>query len=52
MPSLLVLISKGVKEYCLMKIATALDSSPKVCNYFGFDLIVYSDCVQFAMEKC
>lgn len=44
-------ISSAIKEYCCLKIASALGFAPKVDNYLGFDMIIFDNCVQFAMEK-
>lgn len=35
-----------------MKIVDRIGHGVKVENPFGFDLIVFEDCLQFAMEKC
>lgn len=45
-------LRKSIREYCVSKICSALRCSPKTLTPFGFDLLVYSDCVEFAIEKC
>ena len=42
----------GIKEYFIMKIASALKIGPQIKKYLGFDFIIYSNAVHFAMEKC
>lgn len=42
----------AIKELFLFKIASALKTGPCVRNYLGFDLLLYRDCVEFAMERC
>lgn len=45
------IISRAIKEYCCLKIASALGFAPKADNYLGFDMIIFENCVQIAMEK-
>lgn len=47
----IMVISSAIKEYCCLKIASALGFAPKTDNYLGFDIIIFENCVQFAMEK-
>lgn len=42
----------AIKEYCLLKIASILGVGPKLNNMFGFDLVVYDECIEFCMEEC
>ena len=41
----------AIKEWAILKICSVLQCSPHIENYLGFDLIIYEDCIQFAMEK-
>jgi tRNA A-37 threonylcarbamoyl transferase component Bud32 len=34
------------------KIAWMLGSGPEVNNFQGFDILVFKDCIEFAMEYC
>ena len=45
-------IKKAIEEYCLYQISSALQIGPKITQLFGFDLIIYENCVEFTMEKC
>jgi serine/threonine protein kinase len=36
----------------VLKIASAVEIGPKLEPYFGFDLLMFPNCVQFAMETC
>jgi hypothetical protein len=42
-------IGKTLKEYCLAKISDWLGCGPTMPNFFGFDLLVFSDRVEFAI---
>jgi hypothetical protein len=42
----------AIKEYSLFKIAAILGAGPRLCNIFGFDMIVHEDCIEFCMEEC
>ena len=42
----------AIKEYSLLKIASILGVGPKLNNLFGFDLLVYDECIEFCMEEC
>jgi hypothetical protein len=39
-----------LREYCMSKIASALEVGPKIGNKMGFELLIYTDCAAFAME--
>lgn len=43
---------RAVKEWFLAKIASAAEIGPKVMSSMGFDVLMYSDCVEFALEVC
>jgi serine/threonine protein kinase len=43
---------EAIKEWFILKMASTLEAGPKVEAYFGFDLLMFSDCVEFAMETC
>jgi hypothetical protein len=43
---------RAIKEWFILKVASKLEVGPKVMPYFGFDILMYSDCVEFAMEAC
>lgn len=38
-----------VKEYSFLKIAAALEVGPQITPIFGFDLLVFEDCIEFSM---
>ena len=42
----------ALKEYCICKIASFLKIGPNVSSSFGFDVLIFSDCLHFCMEKC
>ena len=42
----------GLKEAFLAKMASALQIGPKFCNIFGYDVLIFNDGLQFAMEMC
>lgn len=42
-------LAMAIKEYCLLKIASILGVGPKLKNLFGFDLVVYDECIEFCM---
>lgn len=41
-----------IKEYFLLKIASALRIGPSIGNIFDFNIIVYWNCFDFSMEFC
>ena len=41
-----------MKEYAFLKIAAVLEVGPQIMPIFGFDLLVFEDCIEFSMEKC
>jgi len=41
-----------INEYCLLKIASAVTAGPRHITPFGFDLVIYDNCIEFAMEYC
>ena len=43
---------KCLEEYTFYLIAEFLEIGPKLTRCFGFDIIVYQDCIQFSIEKC
>ena len=43
---------RAVKEWFLMKLAFLTGTGPKLHPYFGFDILMFSECVEFAMEEC
>lgn len=44
------IISKAIQEYSIMKICHALECGPYCPSYFGFDILVFNDRIEFAME--
>ena len=40
-------LTKAIKEFCFLKICSILKLGPKVTNAFGFDLILYENCIEF-----
>ena len=45
-------LQKIIKEYCIGKICSALECGPFIGNILGFDLIVFNNRIEFAMEQC
>ena len=43
---------QAIKEYCLTLIASHLEIGPKVERILGYDIAIYEDCIEFAMEFC
>jgi hypothetical protein len=39
-------------EYLTFEMITRLQSGPKMPKIFGFDLLIYADCIEFSMEFC
>jgi hypothetical protein len=35
-----------------LKIAAAVGAGPQTNQIFGFDLIIFEECIEFSMEKC
>ena len=46
------IIKSVIKEVCILKIAHLLGVGPKTTDLFGFDIVVYNNCAEFAMEYC
>lgn len=44
--------SSVLTEYCLLKIASALEAGPNMTDIYGFDIMVFEDCIEFGMELC
>jgi serine/threonine protein kinase len=42
---------KAVKEYSILKICAAMGCAPRLEGCLGFDVVVYDDCLQYAMER-
>lgn len=42
----------AIKEWLLLKIASIAEIGPQMEPLFGFDLLMYEDCVEFGMESC
>lgn len=36
----------------MLKIASLLGVGPQIGALFGFDLIIFKECIEFCMEKC
>lgn len=43
-------LSRAIHEYCMLKLASNLKVGPYVQNFIGADVVVYENCVEFAME--
>lgn len=41
-----------ILEYCFYKLFSILRIGPKVYDIFGFNLIIYDDSIEFAVEEC
>jgi serine/threonine protein kinase len=44
--------NNAIKEYFLTKVASFAGIGPKVESYFGFDILIFADCIEFGMERC
>ena len=40
-----------VKEFTILKICSAMGCAPRLERCLGFDIVVYDDCLQYAMER-
>ena len=36
----------------MLRVASALDCAPKIDKVFGFDMLMYQECIEFPMEVC
>ena len=45
-------LERALLEWSVLKICSALECAPQLEHYLGFDLVIYEDCIQMAMEKC
>lgn len=45
-------IKEIITECCYSKLFSALRIGPAFIKLFGFDLVIYEDSVEFALEKC
>ena len=36
----------------MLRVASALDCAPKIDRIFGFDMLMYKECIEFPMEVC
>jgi hypothetical protein len=41
-----------LREYCLLKIASILEAGPIMEPIFGYDIVIYDDCIEISMELC
>lgn len=41
-----------ITEYLIYKESSRIKSGPYMHNWFGYDLIVFNNRIEFAMEKC
>jgi hypothetical protein len=48
----LKIIRSAVQEYSITKLSSLLECGPAVGKYIGFDLIIFDNSVEFAMEEC
>ena len=46
------LFKEVVQEYCITKLSSYLQCGPAMPPFLGFDLIVFSNRIEFGMEKC
>lgn len=37
--------ANAIQEFCLLKVAGILGAGPKIDDLFGFDLVVFEDCI-------
>lgn len=40
------------KEYFILRIASALKIGPNLNRSLGFDMFLYDNCIEFAIEEC
>lgn len=45
-------IDIAIHEYCIMKICDVLRCAPACPSFLGFDLLMFKESIQFAMEEC
>jgi hypothetical protein len=45
-------LAETLSEYCLMKLASHLKVGPQLHERMGYEVVVYRDCIEFAMEYC
>lgn len=45
-------IQKAIREYCLYKICSMLKIGPEVIFRSNYDLVCYTNCIEFIMEYC
>ena len=36
---------RAIQEYFLLRVASALDCAPKIDRVFGFDMLMYQECI-------
>jgi serine/threonine protein kinase len=46
------LLHDVLKEYAINYMMSVLEIGPKVLRKFGFDILVYEDCIEYCMEYC
>jgi serine/threonine protein kinase len=46
------MLAQMLKEYSIAKICEALGCGPTLPRAFGFDLLIFRNSIEFAMEKC
>lgn len=39
----------AIKEWFLMKVASVIGVGPQILDYFGFDILMFSECIEFGM---
>ncbi len=44
--------SNTLKEYLVFQIASYIEAGPRMKRAFGFDLVIFSDAIEFTMEFC
>ena len=43
---------RTIEEYFLLRVASALGCAPRIDKIFGFDMLMYQECIEFPMEVC
>lgn len=45
-------IAKVIHEYCVMRVCHFLGCGPFAPRYLGYDIVIFNDAAEFAMEEC
>lgn len=45
-------LADAIKQYCLTKLCSVLEIGPKILDCFGFDILIFQQTAEFAIEFC